>query len=136
VAIVVPVLLASTLLYPQVLNPDWTDGTPETELRWLAGLVASTSLVAVAAWVSSIRVGPVDVRVVNPWGTLRLPRSEIVAVRPGPFGVELLTHEQRHVAFAVQCTVGYLGARPRWVDVAEAITGREPEWREPDEDVD
>jgi hypothetical protein len=50
--------------------------------------------------------------------------------------VELLTRDQRHVAFAVPCTDVYIGARPRWVDIAEAITGYEPEGWETDEEMD
>lgn len=135
-AAAVPLLLASTVLYPGVLNPDWSRDMPSEEMPWMALMVAVTGLVAVATWVSSIRVAPETVRIVNPWGSRRLRRSEIVNVGPGPYGVELHTRQRRHVAFAVQCTDGYVGTRPRWVDVVEAITDREPEWRELDEEAD
>jgi hypothetical protein len=40
-AIAVPLLLASMLLDPQVLNPDWKEGAPADQLPWLAVLWAS-----------------------------------------------------------------------------------------------
>lgn len=126
-ATAVPLLLASTLLYPQVLNPDWTDGTPADELPWLTVLVAAAAAVGYAALVSRIIVDQGTLRIVNPWGARTLPIADIVAVERGSFGVEFVTDDgRRYVGFAVQCTSAPPGRRPRWVDVATAVTGGSP----------
>jgi hypothetical protein len=119
----VPLLLASTLLYPQVLDPDWTNGTPSDELPWLAAMIVVSAAAAYAALISRIVVDPRSVRIVNPWCARTLQTADIVAVKPGSFGVEfVLEGGRRHVAFAVQCTAG----SPRWADVAKSVTGRYP----------
>jgi hypothetical protein len=107
VAVVVPLLLASTLLYPQVFNPDWTNGTPSEELPWLAALIVVSAAGAYAALISRIVVDPPRVRIVNPWGARTLQTADVVTVEPGSFGVEFVTEDgRRYVAFAVQCTAG------------------------------
>lgn len=123
VAVMVPLLLASTLLYPQVLNPDWTNGTPSDELPWLVALIVVSGAAAYAALISRIVVDPPSVRLVNPWGARTLQTADIIAVEPGSFGVVFVSEGgRRHVAFAVQCTAG----APRWADVAKSVTGRYP----------
>jgi hypothetical protein len=123
VAVMVPVLLASTLLYPQVLNPDWASGTPSDELPWLAAVIVVSAAAAYAALISRIVVDPPNVRIVNPWGARTLQTADIVAVVPGRFGVEFVSEGgRRYVAFAVQCTAG----PPRWADVAKSVTGHYP----------
>jgi hypothetical protein len=123
VAVMVPPLMASTLLYPKALNPDWTNGTPSAELPWLAAMVLVSSAAAYAALISKIVVDETTVRIVNPWGVRSLQTDEIVAVEPGSFGVEFVTDgDRRYVGFAVQCTAG----PARWADVAKAVTGRSP----------
>jgi hypothetical protein len=119
----VPLLLVSTLLYPQVLNPDWTNGTPSGELPWLVAMIVVSGAAAYGALISRIVVDPPRVRLVNPWGARTLQTADIVAVEPGSFGVEFVSVDgRRHIAFAVQCTAG----PPRWADVAKSVTGRYP----------
>lgn len=126
-----PLLLASTFLYPQILNPDWTNGTPREELPWLAGLITVASVMAYAALVSKIVIDQPTLRIVNPWGRRTLRAGDVIAVEPGSFGVQFLTSDgRRHVALAVQCSSAAPGRRPRWVDVAVSVTGHEPR-REP-----
>lgn len=123
VAVVVPLLLASTLLYPQALNPDWTRGTPSEEFPWMAALLVVSGLAAYAALISRIVVDRTSVRIVNPWGARTLRTADIVAVEPGRFGVEFVTAGgRRYVAFAVQSTA----IPPRWADVARSVTGHYP----------
>ena len=123
VAVVVPLLLASTLLYPQVLNPDWTNGTPPGELPWLAAMIVVSAAAAYAALISRIVVDPPMVRIVNPWGARTLQTADVVAVEPGSFGVEFVTEDgRRYSAFAVQCIAG----PARWADVAKSVTGHYP----------
>lgn len=123
VAVMVPLLMASTLLYPQVLNPDWTNGTPQAELPWLAAMVLVSSAAAYAALISKIVVDQTTVRIVNPWGARTLRTDEVVAVEPGSFGVQFVTGGgRRYVGFGVQCTAG----PARWADVAKSVTGHSP----------
>jgi hypothetical protein len=130
----VPVVLASTLLYPQALDPSWTHGTPADQLPWLISYICVTAIVAVCTFIARVTVNDDTVRIVNPWGTHEMSRASVVDVRPGPFGVEFVgASGDRHVALAVRCTAGYVGERPRWVELAHAVTGEEPRWRDGEE---
>jgi hypothetical protein len=127
VASAAPLLLASTLLYPQILNPDWTNGTPREELPWLAALIIVASVMAYAALVSRIVIDQPTLRIVNPWGSRTLRADDVIAVEPGSFGVQFLTSDgRRQVALAVQCRSVVPGRRQRWVDVAVSVTGNAP----------
>lgn len=126
-----PLLLASTLLHPQTLDPGWTNGTPGEELPWLAALIAVATVMSYAALVSKIVIDQPTICIVNPWGRRTLRACDVTAVEPGPFGVQFLTSDgRRHVALAVQCRSVAPGRRQRWVDVAAAVTGHAPR-REP-----
>lgn len=126
-----PLVLASTLLHPQVLNPDWTNGTPRQELPWLAVLLTVASVMSYAALVSKIVIDRPMLCIGNPWGRRILRAGDVVAVEPGPFGVQFRTSDGcRHVALAVQCRSVAPGGNQRWVDVAASVTGQEPR-REP-----
>ena len=131
VAVGVPLLLASTLLYPQVLNPEWASGTPRNEMVWLVVIIAITS-VAVGArscrvWKSTTQPFGLS----TPWGSRVVRRDRVKTVAAGSYGVEFITMDgDRLIALAVQATAAYMGDRPRWVDLAIAVTGREPKWRD------
>jgi hypothetical protein len=124
VSVAVPVLGMPFVLWPQLLNPEWADGIPVGELVVVVFVYAVLGLAAWAAFRSRLDVDENFVRVVNPWKALSFPRAEVTGAQPGPWGLELLLDDGRViVAFAVQCVAGY---RPRWVEVARAITGRDP----------
>lgn len=126
-----PLLLASTLLHPQILNPEWTNGTPREELPWLAALIAVASVMSYAALVSKIVIDRPMLCIVNPWGRRTLRAGDVIAVEPGPFGIQFLTSDgRRHAALAVQCRSAAPGGRQRWVDVAASVAGQAPR-REP-----
>lgn len=125
IAVLVIALVGLGLLFPQTLNPSWAEGTPASELPWALALFGISLAVAVSAWVSKVEVTEDRVRVVNPWGASWVARSEVVDVRPGALGVQFVTTQGRALsALAVQCTRVGLGGRPRWIDLAEAVTGR------------
>lgn len=129
IACVVAVLMGLGLMFPQVLNPSWVTGTPASELPWGLAMLGIALLLALGTWVSKVEVTSERVRIVNPWGVKSMQRSQVVDVRPGPWGVEFVTVGGRAFsAFAVQCTATSRGPRPRWVDIAEAVTGRTTYW--------
>jgi hypothetical protein len=124
-AVTLPILLASTLLYPQALNPTWTAGTPTDQLPALFVMIAVSGFAAWSTLISRVEVDHTNVRIVNPWGRRELPKRLVREVRPGNYGVELVDqNEQTYIALAVQCTRLYRGSRPRWVELEEAVTGR------------
>lgn len=126
VAVAIPLFGIPFVLEPGLLNPEWENGMPATELVVLVLFYAVLGLAVWAAFRSRLDVDANFVRVVNPWQARSFPRVEVSGARSGPWGLELLLADGRVVvAFAVQC-VGALGARPRWVEVARAITGRDP----------
>ncbi len=118
----VPLILASTLLYPRALNPNWTNGTPSFELPWLAVVIVVSAVAVYAALRSRIVVDPPSVRIVNPW--VRSPFRPLTSSRSSPGVGESCSERggRRHIALAVQCTAG---PEP-WADVARAVTGRCP----------
>jgi hypothetical protein len=125
VAVLVAALVGLALLFPQMLNPSWAEGTPASELPWALALFGIALAAAVSTSVSKVEVTEDRVRVVNPWRASSIPRSEVVDVRPGALGVEFVTAQGRALsALAVQCTRVGLGGRPRWIALAEAVTGR------------
>jgi hypothetical protein len=129
IAGVVAVLMGLGLMFPQVLNPSWVTGTPASELPWGLAMLGIALLLALGTWVSKVEVTSERVRIVNPWGVKSMQRSQVVDVRPGPWGVEFVTVGGRAFsALAVQCTATSRGPRPRWVDIAEAVTGRTTYW--------
>jgi hypothetical protein len=127
-------LIASLLsmLLPRVLNPTWTEGVPADQLPSAFGFITLGLLLVWCVARSRIEVSGDEVLIVNPWGTKKLSKADIVRVEPGPFGVDFRTEEQRIVGFAVQATAVFTGDRPRWVDIAEVLTGRTPDWQATD----
>ena len=126
-----PLLLASTLLHPQILNPGWTNGTPREELPWLAAMITVAFVMSYAALVSKIVIDRPMLCIVNPWGRRTLRAGDVIAVEPGSFGVQFLTSDgRRHGALAVQCSSVAPDRHQRWVDVAASVTGHAPR-REP-----
>lgn len=107
---------------------------PADQYPWVA-----LFYVAFAACIWSSFRSRLDLRgemltVTNPWGRQIAKVNEVVDVTPGSYGTEIhLTDDRRLIVFAVQSTFAYW-ERPRWVDVAEAITGREPQWRFEEDD--
>ncbi|MEV6814232.1 hypothetical protein [Micromonospora sp. NPDC051296] len=135
VAVGLPIALASTFLYPELLNPGWTDGMPADELPWWIGLVGVTAVLAFCVLVSRVTVDDNAVRIVNPWGTHEMARASVVDVRPGPYGVEFIgAAGDRHVALAVQCAGTILAKRPRWLELAQSVTGETPDRRQTEQD--
>jgi len=122
-AVLVGALIALGLPFPQLLNPSWAEGTPASELPWALALFGIALMAAVSTWIAKVEVTEEPVRVVNPWGAKSIPRSEVMVVRPGAWGAEFVTAQGRMHSLAVQCTRVSLGPRPRWVDLAEAVTG-------------
>lgn len=128
VAVAVPLSGIPFVLEPQLLNPEWENGMPTTELVMVVFVYAVLGLAAWAAFRSRLDVDENFVRVVNPWKAQSFPRAEVRSARSGPWGLRLLLDDGRVVvAFAVQC-VGTPGTRyrPRWVEAARVITGRDP----------
>ncbi len=133
-AVAAPLAALSTLLYPQAFNPDWTHGLPRDQWAALAAMVGVLVLAAWSALQSRVVLQGEHLRVVNPWGAKDLLTSEVLEVRPGPYGVEFVLSGGRCVkGFAVQCTYVIVGPEPRWVGVARAVTGRDPIWRVPED---
>ena len=130
------VVVVLSILFPQVLNPAWAEGTPSDQVPFAYGFLALALVLVWCTIRSRVEVTRDEMIVVNPWVTRRLAKGDVVEVRPGPFGVELLTEERRVVCLAVQTTGSFAGDRPRWVDVAELVTGETPDWRESTEDED
>jgi hypothetical protein len=123
-----------SMLYPQALNPSWTDGVPPDELPPALGFILLALALVWCVARSRIEVSADEVLVVNPWGTTKLRKTDVIEVRPGPFGVEFHTERRRTIGLAVQATALYVGDRPRWVEIAELVTGRTPEWQDSDPD--
>lgn len=120
--------MIALLARPQWLNPEWQSGMPPSDLAWAAGLVAMVAAATWGAFRARVILSDGQVRVVNPWGTSTFPTAEVVAVLPGDKGVRFDLASGRSVsAFAVQCTALHRGQEPRWVDLARAVTGREPD---------
>ena len=105
---------------------------PADQYPWMATFYVVFAACIWANFRSRIELSGHQLRVTNPWGTSHVDTTDVTEVTPGSWGVEI--HRTNHrplIAFAVQCTFVYLTERPRWVDIAEAVTGREPEWRMP-----
>lgn len=130
IAAVVALLgLAAMIAVPWASNPDWTQGLPSDQLPWAIGMIGLAGLLAWCAWTARVEVDPVEVRVIHPWGVRRIPMADIEEVRPGPLGVEFLDrHGNKTVGLAVQTTAVFSSQRPRWVDIAELVTGTVPDW--------
>lgn len=124
------VVIVLSILFPQVLNPAWTEGTPPDQLPFAYGFLALALVLVWCTIHSRIEVSGDEIIVVNPWGTRRLATADVVEVRSGPFGVEFLTEQRRVIGLAVQTTDSFVGDRPRWVDLAQLVTGVTPHWQE------
>lgn len=124
-ALALALLMASQ---PQWLNPQWQDGMPVSEWPAAAGFIVGLAFAVWAAFRSHVVLADGHVRVVNPLRTRTFPAAEVVAVTPGELGARFELASGRSVsAFAIGCTALYRGPEPRWVDVARAVTGREPD---------
>lgn len=134
--IAAPLLFLAPLIWPTAVNPTWTHGTPTGEYPWIGLFYA---IFAGGIWASHrarIELTGTTLTITNPWGTTTIHTNDVTAVTPGSWGAQI--HRTGHrplTAFAVQSTDLFFRNRPRWVDLAHAVTGEEPEWREdPDED--
>ncbi|MFI6102063.1 hypothetical protein ACIA8G_41475 [Lentzea sp. NPDC051213] len=128
VAVVVPLAGLPFVFQPGWLNPDWNAGVPLGDLIVVALVYAALGLAAWAAFRSRLDLDEQWVRVINPWGVRSVPHSSVRSVRQGSYGVELVLDDGSVIAaFAVQC-VGSPAADPppRWVEVARAVTGKDP----------
>lgn len=128
VAVLVLMVMLQTV-WATAPNPDWQrTGVPLEDQIWGGGFVVALALVVWSAFRARIELADGMVRVVNPWGVREFPASDVVSVHPGGYGLEFELPEGRvAVAFAVQSTAVHAGAEPRWVEIARAVTGREPE---------
>jgi hypothetical protein len=128
VAVAVPLAGLPFVFWPQLLNPEWTDGLPVVELTAVMFLYLALGFAAWAAFRSRLDLGGNLVRVTNPWQSRMFPRSAVTSARQGSYGMELLLDDGSVVVvFALQC-VGSPDSDPppRWVAAARAITGRDP----------
>lgn len=123
VAVAIPLAGLPFVLWPWLLNPEWTNGVPANELVFDGIFYLVFGLMIWAAFRSRLDVDEERVRVINPWGTRSFPRGAVRNARAGGLGLELLLDDRRVIVFAVQCVGGH---RPRWVEVARTITGRDP----------
>jgi hypothetical protein len=136
-AVIALLSLAAMIAVPQAFNPDWTQGLPSDQLPWAIGMIGLAGLFVWCVWTARVEVDSVEVRVIHPWGVRRIPTTDIEEVRPGRLGVEFLDrHGNKTVGFAVQATAAFSGQRPRWVDIAEVVTGTVPDWQGDDDDQD
>ncbi|WP_112265826.1 hypothetical protein [Lentzea terrae] len=123
-AVGVPLFGLPFVVWPGLINPEWQDGMPPVEFAVVILIYVGLGLVVWAVFRSRLEVRNDLIRVVNPWRVHDVPRSALVAVRPGTRGLKLvLEGGNTVVVFAVQCVAGFGGHEPRWVSIARAITG-------------
>jgi hypothetical protein len=107
---------------PLWLNPD----EPFPDPLWAASVVAFPAAIAWGAFRARIVLSDGQVRVVNPWGTDTFAADDVVAVLPDALSVVFdLASGSSIRSLAIQCMSR--GPEPRWVDLARAVTGRDPD---------
>ncbi|XVV02651.1 PH domain-containing protein [Actinosynnema sp. CA-248983] len=129
-SVAVPLLGLFSFIAPEFVNPEWENGIPLSEAAVVATIYLVLGLAIWAAFRSRLDVDDHFVRVVNPFNTQSFPRADVRTARAGTRGLELILEDGRVVVvFAIQCVAGTgtPGSRPRWVEVARAVTGRDPD---------
>jgi len=131
ITLTVPVLFLAPVLWPASFNPTWINGMPADQYPSMALFYLVLAVCIWASFRSRLDLTGDTLTVTNPCGSYTIRVDQVWKVVPGSWGTELhLTGGQRRlVVFAVQCTYLTWGEKPRWVGVAEALTGQEPEWR-------
>lgn len=137
-AVLVSALLtvAASPAMEELLNPE---GLPPADQ--VVGYVIAAASVA-ATWLLAFRPhvrlsadGTVEVR--NALGTTSFRSKDVEAVAPTPYGVQFVLRDGRRVTTIAFQDTGTLSGEPRWIDLAEAVTGTRPpnpHWHGHDDD--